>query len=119
MWADYSTDQKRFTGNMFNIKLEEKSYKMNFKALPVQMQQSKNRQGAGGHNIKMEYQKSMKLLKPATKIIGKTTIWATSCYYPLSPFNNIKKQWAKLASVPKEKERWGSMHVVSNSLYPF
>ena len=30
---------------MFNIKLEEKSHKMSFKALPVKMQQSKNRQG--------------------------------------------------------------------------
>ena len=29
---------------MFNIKLEEKSYKMSFKALPVEIQQSKNRQ---------------------------------------------------------------------------
>ena len=26
--ADYSTNQKNFTGHMFNIKLEEKSYKM-------------------------------------------------------------------------------------------
>ena len=29
---------------MFNIKLEEKSYKMSFKALPVKIQQPKNRQ---------------------------------------------------------------------------
>ena len=29
---------------MFNIKLEEKLYKMSFKALPVKMQRSKNRQ---------------------------------------------------------------------------
>ena len=29
---------------MFNIKLEEKSYKMNFKALSVKIQWSKNRQ---------------------------------------------------------------------------
>ena len=34
---------------MFNIKLEEKSYKMSFKALPVEIQQSKNRQE--GHNM--------------------------------------------------------------------
>ena len=32
---------------MFNIKLEEKSYKMSFKALPVKIQRSKNRQGKG------------------------------------------------------------------------
>ena len=31
---------------MFNIKLEEKSYKTSLKALPVKIQQSKNRQGA-------------------------------------------------------------------------
>ena len=30
---------------MFNLKLEKKSYKMSFKALPVTIQQSKNRQG--------------------------------------------------------------------------
>ena len=30
---------------MFNIKLEEKSHKMSFKALPVKIQRSKNRQG--------------------------------------------------------------------------
>ena len=30
---------------MFNLKLEEKSYKMSFKALPVKIQRSKNRQG--------------------------------------------------------------------------
>ena len=44
---------------MFNIKLEEKSYKMSFKALPIKIkiQQSKNRQGgvgverARGHNV--------------------------------------------------------------------
>ena len=29
---------------MFNLKLEKKSYKMSFKALPVTIQQSKNRQ---------------------------------------------------------------------------
>ena len=32
---------------MFNIKLEEISSKMSFKALPVKMQQSKNQQGRG------------------------------------------------------------------------
>ena len=37
MWANYSTDEKDFTGHMFNIKLEEKSYKMRFKALPVKI----------------------------------------------------------------------------------
>ena len=30
---------------MFNIKLEEQSYKMSFKALPVRIQQSKHQQG--------------------------------------------------------------------------
>ena len=35
--GSYSTDQKKFTGHMFNIKLEEKSYKMSFKALPVKI----------------------------------------------------------------------------------
>ena len=34
---------------MFKIKLEEKSYKMSFKAIPVKIQRSKNRQG--GHNV--------------------------------------------------------------------
>ena len=33
----FLTDQKKFTGHMFNIKLEEKSYKMSFKALPVKI----------------------------------------------------------------------------------
>ena len=33
---------------MFNIKLEEKSYKMIFKTLPVKIQQSKNLQRGGG-----------------------------------------------------------------------
>ena len=33
---------------MFNIKLEEKSYKISFKALPVKIQPSKNRQEGGG-----------------------------------------------------------------------
>ena len=37
MWANYLTDQKNFTGHMFNIKLEEESYKMSFKALPVKI----------------------------------------------------------------------------------
>ena len=45
MWANYSIDQKKFTGYVFNIKLEEKSYKMSFKALPVKIKQSKNQQG--------------------------------------------------------------------------
>ena len=30
-------DQKNFNGHMFHIKLEEKSYKMNLKALPVKI----------------------------------------------------------------------------------
>ena len=44
VWANYSTGQKKFTCHMFNIKLEEKSYKTSFKALPVKIQRSKNRQ---------------------------------------------------------------------------
>ena len=41
VWANYSTDQKQFTGHMFNIKLEENPYKMNFKAIPVKIQWSR------------------------------------------------------------------------------
>ena len=44
MWANYSNDEKTFTGHIFNIKLEEMSYKISFKALPVKIQQSKNQQ---------------------------------------------------------------------------
>ena len=33
---------------MFNIKLDEKSYKMSFKALPVKLQRSNNRKRRGG-----------------------------------------------------------------------
>ena len=40
--ANFLTDQKNFTGYMFNINLEEKSYKMSFKTLPVKIQWSKN-----------------------------------------------------------------------------
>ena len=47
MWANHSTDQKYFTGHLFSIKLEENSYKMSFKALPVKIQHLKNRQGGG------------------------------------------------------------------------
>ena len=45
VWTNYWTDQTNFTGHMFNTKLEEKSNKITFKALPVKIQQSKNRQG--------------------------------------------------------------------------
>ena len=38
MRANYLTNQKNFTGQMFNIKLKEKSYKMSFKVLPVKIQ---------------------------------------------------------------------------------
>ena len=38
MWANYWTDQKNFTDHMFNIKIEEKSLKMSFKALPFKIQ---------------------------------------------------------------------------------
>ena len=37
-----------WSNQMFNIKLEENSYKMSFKALPVKIQQSKNQRG-GAH----------------------------------------------------------------------
>ena len=37
---------------MFNIKLEEKSYKMSFKALPAKIQRLKNRLGARGNNVR-------------------------------------------------------------------
>ena len=51
MWANYSTDQKNLTGDKLNIKLEEKSYKLSFKAVPVKIRWPKNRQGGGGHNV--------------------------------------------------------------------
>ena len=44
VWTDYSADQKYFPGHMFNIKLEEKPYKMCFKPLPVNIEWSNNRQ---------------------------------------------------------------------------
>ena len=44
----FDWSKKKFTDHMFNIKLEEKSYKMSFKALPLKIQRSKNRQGGGG-----------------------------------------------------------------------
>ena len=49
MWANYSTDQKNFTGHIHvQYKIRGKViYKMSFKALPVKMQRSKNRQGRG------------------------------------------------------------------------
>ena len=40
---------KNFTGQMFNIRLEKKSYNMSFKAPPVKIQCLKNRQGR--HNV--------------------------------------------------------------------
>ena len=54
MLVNYLTDQKHFTGHMFNKKLEEKSHKMSFKLLPVKKQQSKNQQEGGaqcGHPL--------------------------------------------------------------------
>ena len=32
------------------------------------------------------------------KIMGKTAIWAISCFYPLPPLNNVEKQWGKFSS---------------------
>ena len=45
MLANYSTDEKNFTDHMFNKKLQEKSYDMSLKALPVKIHRSKNRKG--------------------------------------------------------------------------
>ena len=39
---------KKFTGHMFNIKLEENSYNMSFKALSVKYNVQKTGQGGGG-----------------------------------------------------------------------
>ena len=47
--TNYSIDQKNFTGHMINVKLEEKSYKLSFKVLPVEINWSKNRQEE--HNV--------------------------------------------------------------------
>ena len=46
MQANYLTDQQKFTDYMFNIKLEQKSYKISFKALLAKIQLSNNRQYA-------------------------------------------------------------------------
>ena len=45
VWANYLTDQKKISWSHVQYKLEEKSYEMSFKALPVEMQWSKNQQG--------------------------------------------------------------------------
>ena len=37
-------------------------------------------------------------LQSVTEIMRKTAIWAISCFYPLSPLNNVEKQQAKLES---------------------
>ena len=42
------------------------------------------------------------------KIMGKTAIWVISCFYPLPPLNNVKKQRAKLAS----SYVMGSLHCI-------
>ena len=60
VWANYSTDQKKFTCHFFNIKLEEKLYKMSFKALPLKIQQSKNRQGVGDTKSKIRYSRTLR-----------------------------------------------------------
>ena len=31
------------------------------------------------------------IVQSVTKFMGKTGIWTTSCSYPISPFNNVKK----------------------------
>ena len=33
-----------------------------------------------------------------TKIMGETAIWTVLSFSPVSPFNNVEEQWAKLAS---------------------
>ena len=33
-----------------------------------------------------------------TKLMGKTAIWAISCFYSFSPLDNVEKQWAKFVS---------------------
>ena len=48
MQANYSTDQKNFTGHMFNIKSEKRSYKISLNALLIKIQWSKNGQEGGG-----------------------------------------------------------------------
>ena len=45
VWGHYLIDQKKIFWSYVQYKLEEKSYKMSFKALPVEIQWSKNRQG--------------------------------------------------------------------------
>ena len=45
VWGHYLIDQKKIFWSHVQYKLEEKSYKMSFKALPVEIQWSKNRQG--------------------------------------------------------------------------
>ena len=37
-------------------------------------------------------------LQSVTNIMGKTSIWSTSFFYPLPPLSNVEKQRAKLAS---------------------
>ena len=38
------------------------------------------------------------VLQSVTTIMGKTAIWAISCFYPLPPLNSVEKQLAKFAS---------------------
>ena len=70
---------------MFNIKLEEKSYKMSCKALPVKMQQSKNLQGAGGRNIKIEYQKMYETATTSYKNYRKNYYLGNFLFLPSFP----------------------------------
>ena len=78
MWANYSTDQKYFTGHIFNINLEEKSYKMSFKALAVKIQQSKNRQ------------EGSKLMS-----ISKLVWWQKLFFIFVTTFSHLKKLTSK------------------------
>ena len=39
----------------------------------------------------------MEYLQSVTKIMGKSALLTIWCFYPLPPFNNVEKQWAKLA----------------------
>ena len=76
------------------------------------------------------------IVQSVTKFMGKTGIWTTSCSYPISPFNNVKKHCIgggggsnTLSKIPiifchwmseiyNNNKRWGTMHAVSNNIYP-
>ena len=55
-------------------------------------------QFTGKFIIRKEHNTFNIYLQSVTKIMGKTAIWAISCFYPLPPLNNVEKQQAKFAS---------------------